>query len=95
MMFLVDCMLTPELPCGWLKRDSPGMAEGSAFYWSALLGWAQWEHPQISLLTGVANDLKKRMRAEQEAVISAPANAVMGAQRMTSRAQSKHHSKPF
>ena len=48
-MFLVDAMLTPELPCGWLRRASPGMAEGSEYYWNTLLGWAQWEHPQISL----------------------------------------------
>ena len=90
MMFLVDCMLTPELPCGWLKRDSPGMAEGSAFYWNSLTGGAQWEHPQISLLTGVANDLKRRMKAEAEKALEAPATAVVGAQRITKQGSSRH-----
>ena len=61
-MFLVDAMLAPELPCGWLARSSPGMAEGSEYYWNMMVGWAQWEHPQVSLLTGVANNLKKRLR---------------------------------
>jgi len=61
-MFLVDAMLSPELPCGWLRCASPGMSEGDEYYWSALLGWAQWEHPQVSLLTGVVSDLKKRFK---------------------------------
>jgi len=62
LMFLVDAMLTPELPCGWLRRAAPGMAAGDEFYWHALLGWAQWEHPQVSLLSGVAAALKQRLK---------------------------------
>ena len=67
-MFLVDVMFAPELPCGWLARAAPGMAEGSEYYWNMMLGWAQWEHPQISLITGVVNDLKKRMREHEHDV---------------------------
>ena len=68
LMFLIDAMLTPELPCGWLRRASPGLAEGDEFFWNALLGGAQWEHPQISLLTGVANDLKQRQKEHERTV---------------------------
>lgn len=57
LMFLVDVMLCPEMPVGWLKRSSAGAAP--PYYWNSLTGQAQWEHPQVSILTGVANKLKK------------------------------------
>ena len=50
-------MLAPELPVGWMRRST---AEGTEYYWSVLLGATQWEHPMISMLTGVARALQKR-----------------------------------
>ena len=59
-MWIVDAMLSPELPCGWLCRSCPGEEHGDEYYWNLMTGWAQWEHPQVSILTGLANDLRKR-----------------------------------
>lgn len=54
LMFLVDAMLCPELPVGWLRKSTPS----GEYFWNSLCGLAQWEHPQISFLTGVADHLK-------------------------------------
>ena len=85
MMFLVECMLAPELPCGWLARASPGMTEGGEYYWNMMTGAAQWEHPQISLLMGVAIDLKKRMRDAPAAAEPEKANTTKGPRRVSHR----------
>ena len=62
LMFLVDAMMSPELPVGWM-RCADG---GEEYYWNGLLGWAQWEHPQYSFLTGVAKHLKAKHAAAKE-----------------------------
>jgi len=54
LMWLVNCAITPELPVGWLHRNT---ADGSAFYWNVVLGVAQWEHPAVSYYCGVARRL--------------------------------------
>jgi len=51
LMWLVNVALTPELPVGWLHRSLP---DGSAYYWNAILGLAQWEHPAVSYCCGIA-----------------------------------------
>jgi hypothetical protein len=61
LMWLVDVMLSPELPVGWLRRTT---VEGTEYYWSAVLGAAQWEHPSISFISGVGLALKSLMHRE-------------------------------
>ena len=66
-MFLVDAMLEPELPAGWLVHSE----RGEEYYWNSVLGVAQWEHPQVSLLTGVAKHLKTLCKQEKNAATAA------------------------
>ena len=54
LMWLVDCALSPELPVGWATIQ---LLDGSEYYGHASCGIAQWEHPQVSFLTGVARAL--------------------------------------
>jgi hypothetical protein len=61
LMWLVDVMLSPELPVGWLRRST---VEGTEYYWSAVLGASQWEHPSVSFITGVGLALKSLMHRE-------------------------------
>ena len=77
LMFLVDCMLSPELPVGWLVRNCQGEngAVADEYYWNALLGFAQWEHPQVSFLTGVADYLKALLKRETQAKAEKQAEA--------------------
>lgn len=56
----VDAMLAPTLPVGWLRRS---LSDGQEFYWNALSGMTQWEHPHTSFLTGVADRLKSAIKA--------------------------------
>ena len=64
LMWIIDVMLTPELPVGWLRKST---VEGTEYYWNALLGAAQWEHPQVSFLTGVASGLRELRQREATA----------------------------
>ena len=67
-IWLVDVMMSPEMPVGWMRRST---SEGTEFYWSAILGCAQWEHPMISTLTGVVSELQSR-RSSAETHRAAP-----------------------
>ena len=69
-MFLVDAILTPELPVGWLRHET---AEGKVFFWNAALGVSQWEHPQVAYLTGVTTRLVNALaRVRQRAGAVSP-----------------------
>jgi len=63
-MWIVDAMLTPELPVGWLRKST---LDGGEYYWNSIVGTAQWEHPQTSFLTGVVRCLK-RLREQSMAL---------------------------
>ena len=68
LLWLADAAMTPDMPVGWLRCDA---ADGiSEYYWNATLGVAQWEHPQLSYISGVATRLvqsiaRARGRAER------------------------------
>ena len=76
MMFLIDAMLTPEMPVGWLVLNCAGEGgQADEYYWNTLLGYAQWEHPQLSFLTGVATYLKGLHKKETDAADAEKAKA--------------------
>ena len=76
MMFLIDAMLTPEMPVGWLVLNCAGEGgQADEYYWNTLLGYAQWEHPQLSFLTGVATYLKGLHKKEADAADAEKAKA--------------------
>ena len=56
LMWLCDCALTPEMPVGWTAVTLP---DGQQYYAHAGCGLAQWEHPLVAFLTGVARRLLK------------------------------------
>jgi len=58
LMWLLDFVLTPKLPLGWCI-ETPVLGEGSEpYYWNALSGAVQWEHPNISIATGAVRRLR-------------------------------------
>ena len=69
LMWIVDPMLTPELPVGWMRKTT---VEGLEYYWNAIVGSAQWEHPQVSYLTGVAKHLRSLRDTHNKATAVAP-----------------------
>jgi hypothetical protein len=40
--------------------------DGSEFYWHTVVGLTQWEHPEVSFLTGVAARLVEARRVDVE-----------------------------
>lgn len=64
-MWLVDAALAPMLPVGWMRCST---CEGEEYYWNVLSGVAQWEHPHISIISGVVEHLR------QSVVESTPRN---------------------
>ena len=62
-MWLVDAALAPPLPVGWMRKSVYPQGE---YYWNALCGLAQWEHPFISYVTGVVERVREIV-ARQEA----------------------------
>ena len=83
LMWLVDAMLTPQLPVGWLRRST---AEGTEYYWNAIVGCAQWEHPYVSYLSGVASGLVKLKAAVAAAEEASQAAAELAQQQLNSEA---------
>ena len=54
LLWLAHAALTPEMPAGWATATTD---IGETYYWHAACGLAQWEHPHISFLSGVASRL--------------------------------------
>mgnify|MGYP000973805524 CR=1 FL=1 len=69
LMWLCDCALAPRLPLGWIASSASGSmrhGDGSEFYWHTVVGLTQWEHPEVSFLTGVAARLVEARRVDVE-----------------------------
>ena len=49
--WLVDVAFAAEPPAGWVRVEH---SDGRIYYSNAVCGLAQWEHPMVSYLTGVA-----------------------------------------
>jgi hypothetical protein len=88
LMWLVDCALALKLPLGWqrieLVHAQSGSQSGSQsgeYYCNSAFGLAQWEHPQLSFLTGVARRLRRAVQGRPAVVnvMAAPVEAVDGA----------------
>ena len=75
LLWLADAAMTPDMPVGWLRCCDA--ADGiSEYYWNATLGVAQWEHPQLSYISGVATRLVQSIaRARGRAERSLPSRA--------------------
>ena len=54
--WLVDVAFAAEPPAGWVRVEH---SDGRIYYSNAVCGLAQWEHPMVSYLTGVAGELVK------------------------------------
>eukprot|EP00966_Prymnesium_polylepis_P195813 4538424-Prymnesium_polylepis.1 len=70
-MWLADVALAPTLPVGWMRRST---ADGG-YYWNALCGMAQWEHPAVSLVAGVAEAIRTMSAAQMARAAMEKANA--------------------
>ena len=64
LMWLAELALTPLLPPGWVR--CPDADSGKDFFWNAVCGSAQWEHPYSSFLNGVAARLLQEHAKELE-----------------------------
>ena len=84
LMWLVDCALALKLPLGWQRVELVHAQSGECareYYCNAAFGLAQWEHPQLSFLTGVARRLRRAVQGRPTVanVMAAPSEAVDGA----------------
>jgi len=57
-MWLIDAALAPIIPVGWMRRSVQADEE---FFWNALCGMAQWEHPQVSIIAGVIEYVRENV----------------------------------
>ena len=57
LMWLADVALAPEVPVGWIPCTALGAEDEATFYWSVASGLTQWEHPEVSFISGVATRL--------------------------------------
>ena len=81
LMWLVDCALTLALPLGWQRVEllhAQGGECAREYYCNSAFGLAQWEHPQLSFLTGVARRLRRAVegRPAMANVMALPVEAV-------------------
>jgi hypothetical protein len=51
----VDPVAALHLTAGWMKCDATTLRP--AYYYNTVCGVSQWEHPQLSFLTGCASRL--------------------------------------
>ena len=75
LMWLAEAALTPEMPIGWLHTSIAGAVGGESgvvYYWSTVSGLAQWEHPHVSLLSGVCRRLIKERADEMKRALGEP-----------------------
>ncbi len=60
---LLDAALSPALPLGWIHSAADAhLPNSKGFYWNSLTGAAQYEHPNFSFVTGVAQRLNSLWR---------------------------------
>ena len=69
LMWLADAALTPELPAGWVEHVPD---DGPPYYWNPVCNVAQWEHPYVSYLTGVARQLAPVRKVVTSKILSTP-----------------------
>ena len=74
LMWLADAALTPELPAGWVEHIAD---DGPPYYWNPVCNIAQWEHPYVSYLTGVARQLAPVRKVVTSKALSTPRSSSM------------------